>query len=261
VTAEALYVADGDTYFSTEYTRGPWSREHQHAGPPSALLARAVEAAAGIDPGQLTRIVIDILRPIPIAPLQVTARHLRPGRRVEQLEATLVLAEDGTELMRANAWRMRLADVAVPEPGDPLPPGPDGLEVGRKPSFFVDDVAYHAALEWRFIHGVFDGPGPAACWTRMRVPLVAGADTTPVEHLLVMADAASGISAVLDWRRFAFMNMDLAVHLERPPEGEWLAMDAVTRPRGTGAGVCTSVLSDVRGRVGVTAQSLLIDAR
>ena len=260
MTADALYVPEGDALVATEYTRGPWSREHQHAGPPSALLARAIEREAGIAPGQLTRIVIDILRPVPIAPLVVTARHLRPGRRVEQLEATLALAEDGTELMRANAWRMRLEDVDVPDAAEPPPRGPEGLEVGGRPSFFVDDIAYHAALEWRFIHGVFDGPGPAACWTRMRVPLVAGEQSTPLEHLLVMTDAASGISAVLDWQRFGFMNVDLVVHLERPPAGEWLAMDAVTRPRRSGAGLCTSVLSDAGGRVGVSAQSLLIAA-
>ena len=261
MTADALYVPEGDTLVATDYTRGPWSRDHQHAGPPSALLARAVEQAAGVEPGQLARIVVDILRPIPIAPLRVTARHLRPGRRVEQLEATLALARDGTELMRANAWRMRLDAVDVPEPDEPAPPGPEGLDAARKPSFFSDDIAYHAALEWRFVHGAFDGPGAAGCWTRMRIPLVQGQPTTPVEHLLVMADAASGISAVLDWRRYAFMNLDLAVHLERPPQGEWLAMDAVTRPRSSGAGVCTSVLSDASGRVGVTAQALLVDGR
>jgi hypothetical protein len=260
VTAEALYVADGDRLVATEYTRGPWSREHQHAGPPSALLARAIEQAAGIHRGQLTRIAIDVLRPVPIAPVVLAARSLRPGRRVEQLEATLMTA-DGTELMRAVGWRMRLEDVDVPEPDDPPPPGPDGLPVAPKPDFFADEIAYHAALEWRFIHGTFDAPGAAACWTRMQVPLVAGEAITPVEHLLVMADAASGISAVLDWQRFAFMNVDFTVHLERPPQGEWLAMDAVTRPRSTGAGVCTSVLSDAGGRIGVTAQSLLVAPR
>jgi hypothetical protein len=129
------------------------------------------------------------------------------------------------------------------------------------PMFFADDVAYHAALEWRFFRGTFDGPGAAGCWTRMRVPLVAGEAVTPLEHLLVMADAASGISAVLDWTRFMFINVDLTVHLERPPEGEWIAMDAVTRPREQGAGSATSVLSDSRGRVGVSAQALLVTAR
>lgn len=262
--AEALYEADGDRLVPTALTRGPWSREHQHAGPPSALLARAIEAGAGIDGGRLARIAIDILRPVPIAPLTVHARTLRPGRRVEQLEASLRTAAEGTELMRATAWRMRSEHVELPEgvgTPDPPPAGPEGIEPAGRPRFFADDDAYHAALEWRFVHGTFDGPGPAACWTRMRVPLVAGEPITPVEHLLVMADAASGISAVLDWTRFAFMNIDLTVHLERPPEGEWIAMDAVTRPRAGGAGVCTGVLCDRCGRVGVSAQSLLVAAR
>jgi hypothetical protein len=260
---DALYEPDGEAFVSTELTRGPWSREHQHAGPPSALLAHAIEAAAGIEAGQLTRIAVDILRPVPIAPLHVRARHLRPGRRVEQIEATLTLAADGTELMRATAWRMRLDDVALPAgigTPDPPPPGPEGLDAAGRPSFFRDDVAYFAALEWRFFSGGFDTPGPAGCWTRLRVPLVAGEPATPVEHLLVMGDAASGLSATLDWTRYSFMNVDFTVHLERPPAGDWLAMDAVTRPRSTGAGLSTSVVSDATGRVGVSAQSLLVGA-
>src|SRR6266540_3384000 len=90
----ALYEPSGDVLVPTDLTRGPWSREHQHAGPPSALLARAIEAAAGIEGGQLTRIALDILRPVPIEPLRVEARMLRPGKRVELLEAVLTLAGD-----------------------------------------------------------------------------------------------------------------------------------------------------------------------
>jgi len=50
----------------------------------------------------------------------------------------------------------------------------------------------------------------------------------------------------------------LGIHLERPPEGEWMAMDAVTRVGPAGAGLCTSVLSDERGRVGVSTQTLRV---
>ena len=258
---EALYVPDGGRLLSTELTRGPWSPDHQHAGPPSALLAHAIEAAAGIEGGQLTRIAVDILRPVPIAPLRLEVRRLRPGKRVEMLEATLVLDGHDTPLMRASAWRMAVADVDLPPelpPPDPPPPGPEGLSDYGQPAFFSDPIAYHAVLEWRFVHGDWDGAGPACAWTRLRYPLIAGEPTTPVEHLLVMADAASGISAVLDWKAYAFINVDFTVHLERPPAGEWLAMDAVTRPRTTGAGVATSVLSDREGRFGVSAQSLLV---
>src|SRR5699024_4840564 len=82
----ALYEADGDLLRPTPLTRGPWNPAHQHAGPPSALLARAVEAAAGIAGGQVARLAVDVLRPVPLEPLRCTARVTRGGRRVEQLE-------------------------------------------------------------------------------------------------------------------------------------------------------------------------------
>lgn len=261
---DALYRPDGDRLVPTGLTRGPWDPGSQHAGPPSALLARAIEAAAGIADGQLTRIALDILRPVPLQPLRIETRVLRPGRRVEQLEATLLLAADATELMRARAWRMR--SEAVPLPAglampDPPPPGPDGLRTATRPSFFADDDSYFSCLEWRFVSSDFESPGPAACWTRMTVPLVAGEDATPLEHLLVMCDAASGISATLDWTTWTFVNVDLSVALERPPAGEWLAMDARTRPGERGAGSCVATLHDAHGRVGLSTQSLLVAPR
>ena len=128
-------------------------------------------------------------------------------------------------------------------------PGPD------------DEVAYRDALEWRWIHGRFDQPGPACVWSRLKYPLIAGEETSPLEHLLVMADAASGVSAILDWNAWLFVNVDLGIHLERPPQGEWIAMDARTQIGAAGAGLCTAVLSDELGRVGVSTQSLLVERR
>jgi len=257
----ALYEPGNDDVFvPTAYTRGPWDRRHQHAGPPSALLAHAIEAAAHIAGGQLARIALDILRPVPLEPLRVTTRHVRPGRRVEHLEAILTLAADGTELMRARAWRLRSEALALADP-EPPPAGPRGLEPAGRPSFWTDETAYIDALEWRFVHGGFDVPGPAACWTRMNVDLLPGRPASPLEHLLVMGDAASGISAVLDWSTWTFANVDFSVALERPPDGEWLGMDGVTRPGDRGAGVCSGVFFDAAGRVGSSSQILLLAPR
>ena len=85
-------------------------------------------------------------------------------------------------------------------------------------------------MEWRSVEGGFLEPGPATVWMRMRQPLVAGEEPTPLQRTLVAADVGNGISAVLDWRRYVFINVDLTVHLERMPEGEWVCVDAVTRP-------------------------------
>jgi hypothetical protein len=127
--------------------------------------------------------------------------------------------------------------------------------------FFTTDVAYHRALDWRFSAGTFNGPGPAAAWTRPACQLVEGDPMTPLQHLLVMTDAASGISAVLDWQKASFANVDLTLSLHRPPQGEWLGMDARTTLGGTGAAQCFAVLYDTDGAIGRSAASLFVDAR
>ncbi len=266
-----LYEPDGDLFHPTGLTRGPWDPGFQHAGPPAALLARAVGHAAErsgdeasgrgrISPGQTGRLGYDILRPVPLAPHRIETRTLRPGRNVEQIEAVLTDAGTGAALMRLRAWRLRREELELP-PGigevDPPPP-PPSTGVSSLPAFWTEPVAYHAALDWRFVDGTFNDPGPATAWTRLRVPLVAGETVSPLERMLVMADAASGISHVLDWTQWVFVNVDLGIHLEREPEGEWMAMDAVTRLGPAGAGLCTSVLSDERGRVGLSTQTLRV---
>ena len=251
----AFYEPRDGWLIPSELTRGPWDPNAQHAGPPSALLARAVERCQPREGMRLGRIAIDILGPVPLAPLTVEARVVRPGRSVELLEATLA-GPDG-DLMRASAWRVAAGDLRHDD-DTPPPPGP---EHGRESDFFPtgEDVGYHTAMEYSFIKGGFLEPGPATVWMRMRGALVEGEQPSPLERLLVVADVGNGISAVLDWREFLFINTELTVHLLRPPEGEWIEVDAVTRLDGVG--LAESVLYDERGRIGRGAQTLLVRRR
>lgn len=258
VPPTSFYVAESAGRFTaTELTRGPWSPDHQHAGPPAALLARAIERASGISDGQTARITVDILAPIPLASVEVRARVLRPGRRVEQLQAEL--AHDGQAVARATAWRVTRSEVDAAAAPDAPPPLGDATPTGLP--WWKDEVAYHRAFDWRLASGRVDAPGPACVWTRQLIALVDAEPASPLERLLAMADAASGVSWVLPWDRYQFPNLDFSAHLERPPEGEWMAMDAVTRPGPMGAGQCTSVLYDERGRVGTSTQTLVIRSR
>ena len=95
----------------------------------------------------------------------------------------------------------------------------------------------------------------------MRQPLVAGEEPTPLQRVLVAADVGNGVSAALDYRRYLFINVDLTVHLERMPVGEWVCVDAVTLPQPNGIGTAESVLSDGSGRIGRALQTLLISER
>jgi hypothetical protein len=259
---EAFYERDGDLFRATELTRGPWDPGAQHAGPPAALLGYALEGLPEADEFQVGRVTFEILRSVPIAPVRVQARVVRPGRRVQMLEAELSDAE-GDVLMRARAWRIRTAEVELPSEvivaGDTPPPP----EEASRAAFFPtgQEHGYHSAMEVRFVSGEFLEPGPAVVWLRMLQPLVAEEEPTQLQRTLVVADVGNGVSAALDFRRFLFINVDLTVQLERMPEGEWICVDAVTLPQRHGVGTAESVLFDRQGRIGRGLQTLLISER
>jgi hypothetical protein len=259
---DAFYERDGDLFRATELTRGPWDPGSQHAGPPAALLGRAIEGLPESEGFQVGRITFEILRSMPIAPVRAQARVVRPGRRVQMVEAELSDAE-GEVLMRARAWRIRATEVEVPPAAmvatEPLPP-PDQAAAT---TFFPtgEEHGYHSAMEVRFVAGGWLQPGPATVWLRMRKPLVVGEEPTPLQRTLVVADVGNGVSASLDFRRFLFINVDLTAQLERMPEGEWIGIDAVTLPQPNGVGSSDSVLFDRRGRIGRALQTLLISER
>lgn len=259
---ESFYVSGDDgSFVATELTRGPWDPGSQHAGPPSALLGREIEGMEGSDDFQVGRIVFEILRPVPIGPVTVETRVLRPGRKVRMVEATL--SSEAGELMRATAWQLRRTELELPPEALAAEEPPQGPEEGWVPEFFPtgEEAGYHTGMELKAVAGAFLELGPATMWLRMRQPLVAGEEPTPLQRALIAADVGNGISAVLDYHSYVFINVDLTVHFERMPVGEWVCVDAVTRPQPTGIGTAESVLSDERGRIGRAAQSLLIEQR
>jgi len=256
--SEAFFLPDGDDWIATELTRGPWSRDHQHGGPPSALLVRAVESLAGDDRDARTlRVTVDFLKPVPIGPLRVQAQLLRPGRSVRLFGASLTV--DGEEVMRAQLLRVRRKALGVsappPTPAPVTPPDPSRIIAS---DFFPFSVGYHTAVDICFGRGRF-GEGDAAAWIRMRHPLVPGEEPSPEQRALLAADAGSGVASALDHRRYLFVNTDLAVYFYRPPAGEWICVDARTVISDDGTGLAESLLRDERGACGRGLQSLFVD--
>jgi hypothetical protein len=259
----------GDRVVPSDLTRGPWDPNAQHAGPPSALLARALELceprdgarSCGATGGReaswsFGRVTVEILAPVPIMPLAVSARVVRPGRSVELLEGSIE-GPDG-EVMRARGWRLAAGEVTADWEQEEQPPGREGAEALE---FFPTGqaVGWHTAMEIVFARGRFLDPGPATVWMRPTVPLVEGEEITPLQRVLLAADGGNGVSAPLDWSRFIFINTDLTVHLLRPPEGDWVCLDSVTHVDGLG--MTDTALWDERGRIGRAAQTLLVRAR
>lgn len=257
----AFYEPTGDRFVSTDLTRGPWTPDAQHAGPPAALLGRAIERLDGLEGFLVARITLEILRPVPIVPLTVEARLLRPGRSVQLAAASL--SAEGVELMRATAWCIRLQAGLLDRAVGEQPPAPPGPESGSRSAFFdgVPEIGYHTGMEVTFIHGGFVELGPAVAWLRMAYPLVTGEEPSPLGRVLVAADSGNGISSTLDARRYLFVNTELTVHLTRYPEGDWIGMDAVTRIEPHGVGLARNKLFDRAGQIGDGHQALFVAPR
>lgn len=258
----SAYAAQaGGSYLSSELTRGPWNPEHQHAGPPIALVCRAVERVAleqGLD--HISRLTANLLRPVPIGELSVQVQVDYAGRNAGHFSAQLLAG--GKEVARFTALAQRETDVALPEPGHPAPASPAGPEESPRAEFpFAGpQLGYAHLVETRLARGRF-WRGPCAVWFRMRHPLLDGEATSAYQRVAVAADSGNGVSAILDFTRYTFVNSDLTINLLRRPRGEWICLDARTQFGPRGSGLAESMLFDEHGIVGRATQSLLVRER
>lgn len=256
MTPSAFWVPEGEEIFrATIHTQGPWNPQFQHGGPPAALLVRQMEQCSPRPEMVLARVSIDILGPIPLATLRATARLIRPGRKVELLEASLEY--EGRAIMHARGWRIQVPstrpEVRATGSVPPFPPQEeDTSTLAEWRCGFLD------ATEWHFVRGSYATQGSAVAWIRLRYPLLEGEEVTPAQRLLAAADSANGISSNLDIRTWQFVPPELTVHCLRPPVGSWICLDANTLVQSEGVGLTTADLYDEHGMVGRSAQALFI---
>ena len=261
--AEPVFEAVDGRFVASQLSRGPWDPNGQHGGAPAALIVRAFERLPGLDGLRLARVTYEFVRPAPVGSVEVRAEIIRPGKRVQLLEASMLA--DGVEVVRARGLRVRRADAdgagaGAGADGSTPPAGPDEarpLELANvpfRPMFATD------AMEIRFVTGTW-GQGPSAAWFRLRRPLVAGETPSGLQQLAAAGDFGNGISATLSWDEYLYINPDLTLYIEREPVGEWICLDSQTRISAGGIGLAESVLYDQRGRVGRATQALLIAPR
>jgi hypothetical protein len=248
-------------YRATAQTAGPWDAALQHAGPPTALLARAVERLETGPPRPLVaRLAADIMAPLPVDEVVVRARVVRPGRRVAWCTAELsAAASPDVPLVRAHAWVLRREAAALELPETPVEAAPaPGVPTSRPPGW---NPGYLDAVAWRLVEGAFDRPGAATVWTRLLVDLLPGEQPSGVQRVAAVADSGSGISAVATPAAMFFLNTDVTIHLVREPVGADIWMSARTTLDPAGVGLARTRLGDAEGALGSAAQTLFVAPR
>jgi hypothetical protein len=255
----ALFTIDGDQLVPSRLTTGPWRPDAQHGGPPSALLGRATEAELR-DDEMVARISVELVKPVPLEPVRVTAERLAVSRRVTHVDAHI--RSGGTTVARSTSVVLRTGE--LPEPRWRPQPDPAWSvappeAIVRPPGFGVAEATtfHQDAVEHRVTSGGFGEAGPATSWVRMLYPVVEGEPTSPLCTVLAAADFGSGISSVF-WQTdgTGLINADLTLALTRPPVGEWVRLQSQTTV-GPGIGLAVTQLGDHLGPIGVGTQSLL----
>lgn len=261
--AAAYAVVSPRVVRASVLTRGPWDPQHQHAGPPIAMVCRAIEAVAqehGL--GHIGRLTANLLRPVPIGELEIEVVTDYAGRNAAHYSARLWGA--GKELARFTALAQRESELVLPAvlDGHPLPQAPKPpheCEPQRMP-FGRRSLGYGDLVENRIAHGQFFR-GRCAAWFRLRHPLVESEAPSGYQRVAVAADSGNGVSAVLRLDEYSFVNADLTINLLRRPVGEWICLDARTLLAPNGCGLAESQLFDEAGLIGRATQSLAVRAR
>ena len=259
---------DADVFRPSIAAVGPWDPQLLHGGPPIALLAHELHEFGRGQPGlvadpaaerAISRLSVEFLGPVPLAPCRIEVRALRPGRRIELLEARMSV--DGRDCLLARAWRVLREHGCAPAVPDAFEP--PALPPEQAPRHFVGvgPFPYAEALEWRFVSGGFDTLGPATLWTRPRIPLLSGEPSSGLERLLIMLDSANGVSAELPLREWTFVPIDLQLSLYREPAGDWIGMDARSAIDPGGVGCAHTTVFDAAGACGRSLHTLFVRGR
>jgi len=256
-----VYQVTGNDVLTNACAAGPWDPTMQHGGAPASLVVWAAERIPTRDPMQVARLTIDLLRPVPVAPLQIQSKVVREGRKIQLCEVTLLA--QGIEVARGSVLKIRCADAPLPPHVADEPLDVPGPEHGDVPEGLVGEEtnAFISGLALRTVKGAFHQIGPAAIWFRAQRAIVAGAPISPAMRAAMTGDFCNGVSSILDFRRWTFINADLTVSLARQPVGEWILLDARSWLGNRGCGIAFARLGDAQGYFGRAVQSMVIEER
>lgn len=250
--AAALYVRHGDLFVPQRSAVGPWDPDAQFGGAPAALLSTLFDRTPSIDPMHIARFTLDLLRPVPMRPLTATLHVARDGRRIQVLDASL--SHDGREVARATALRLRITPDTQPwsTESNSTPvwaPGqwnPESLERRTLPGA-LDQAADLC----------FTGHGQYPCFTRLRLPVIAGEPTPAIARLAFIADFASHM-AQPPREDLAGINADIALNVIRPADEGWMCIDGRGWLSSDGISLLQGLISDRHGAVATVSMTRVV---
>ena len=251
-----FFHLEGDWYLGNDGARGPWTADGCHGGPAAAAVARTAELA--VPDKQISRLTLDLFRPVPVSGFRVQAEVGRNGRRVATVALT-VLDRSDRACATASALFIATSDIGPVLTSAWVPPDRQTacatefplVQRGHGLPTFADAVELMVPEPGPFT------PGPNTLW--MRTPaLIEGEVPSAFQVICPLADCGNSLSRNEEARSTTFINPDLSIHMHRAPVSEWIGASFVSRWERSSIGLSTAILFDDEGPIGTAQQSLLL---
>jgi len=252
----SLFERDGSAYVPTELAHGPWARGFLHGGPVCGLAAYAAET---LKPGVefvAARLVVDLHRPVPMAPLELVATRERASRRLALVNVAILA--DGREVSRASALFVRRSEAPPQAPAGRALAALAAAEDQEPRTLVSREViglippGFHCEVELRWAPK--QHAEARAAWLRMPMAFVDDETASPFVRSATLSDLGNAIATMA--RRadgappVSYINPDVTLYLEREPRGEWIGLELDTLSETDGVGLAHVVLHDGDGPFG-----------
>jgi hypothetical protein len=263
MTTEALYVRDGDAFVGTAATKGAWHDNGQSGGAVLALLGHVLEDVPTLSTMSMSRLTVDIVRPVPVGErLHIATEIIREGKKIQVVDLTITAGD--TVTTRARALRIRDLDItsldgmpqstSTANPSSALPAPAELTGVEHHPG--VADFLRHGAEMRRTVEPI---DGVHAVWCRLRIPVIAGEAVRASSLAALPLDIVNLLGVSFDPTRVTSINPDVSGHMSRGPVGEWVALTGHTYfAHGVAHGVSMAVMSDEAGPFGTASTSQIV---
>tara|TARA_B100001179_G_scaffold120422_1_gene86070 strand:- start:53 stop:814 length:762 start_codon:yes stop_codon:yes gene_type:complete len=251
---DPYFQIDGKKIIASPHCAGPWDPGMQHGGAVSGLIAHLVDTYPSKADLQVSRLTIDLKRPVPMGELDFDVEVTREGRNIQTLD--IAISAGGKECVRASALRIREAEMDLPE--DVAPPEWHAERAEQRDGRFMKGFNEHVSV---FNADRKPDHVRRAAWFHIGRPYLPDQPTTPLMRAAATGDYCNGVGSGLDFLKWTYINADLTLHFARRPVGEWIMLAANAWVDKNGSGVAFGELCDEKGFFGRATQSLVIDKR
>ncbi len=243
VVSDSYFQSHSDGFMPLFRAHGPWAEDMLHGRLLGGLAARSLEAEFGQPGWRAARLTVDLFRPAAMAPVQITTKVVRNGRKVRVADATATC--DGHEVARVTG--LFLTEGHEPpgtiwQPDREPWPDPETIAASDEETGAAEDDGWL----FRTVDGGMGTGKRSRVWTNDTLTLLDDEPMSPLVRAAVSGDIACPL-ANSGTEGIHYINADYTMFLARYPVGDWVGLEVAQQIDADGIAVASATMVDQDG--------------